>query len=324
MYGYNVFHESILTKLINNARQGTNAAAYIFEGPAGLHKHNAALLFAKTLVCENTGIAPCCSCPACAEAQSGNHPDIIHVYPEKDRKTIGVDPIRDMLAECAAKPFSDRHKVFIIKDGDILTPAAQNALLKVLEEPPVYSVFIIICTDADFLLETVRSRSVRITFPPLDTDAVRRYIEAKYPADPRVDFLVSYCEGIPSFADEIINRDDIEEMREDALGLVPKILSNQKKHALDVSDYFDEHSGDAELLCDMMLMYLRDTLAYISGCPDEIVNTDKLVKISLLAGTYQPELIASGIDELVIAKKMLDKHIKPSAVILHAALSVTL
>lgn len=324
MYGYDVFHESILSRLINNVRQGSNAAAYIFEGPAGLNKHNAALLFAKSLVCENSGSAPCCSCPACLEAQSGNHPDIIHVYPEKDKKTIGVKPIRTMISECAAKPFSDKHKVFIIKDGDILTPEAQNALLKVLEEPPEYAVFIIICSDAEFLLETVRSRSVRVTFPPLNTDAVRRYIEDKFPDDPRIDFLVSYCEGIPAAADEIIMRDDLEAIREDALGLVPKILSPQKKHAFDVSDYFDEHKDEAELLCDMMLMYLSDTLAYISGCRDAIVNTDKLEKISLLAGAYRPELIASGIDELVTAKKMLDKHIKPSAVILHTALSVTL
>ncbi|MBR0366407.1 MAG: hypothetical protein IJH94_06375 [Clostridia bacterium] len=173
MLGYDIFHENILKRLIENVKHDNNAASYIFEGPRGLHKFDAALLFAKALVCENTSVAPCCSCLACREAQSQNHPDIILVKPEKDKKTIGVGPIRALISECGAKPFSEKHKVFIIKDGDILTPEAQNALLKVLEEPPEYAVFIIVCPDAEMLLETVRSRSVTITVPPVGADVAK-------------------------------------------------------------------------------------------------------------------------------------------------------
>ena len=77
------------------------------------------------------------------------------------------------------------------------------------------------------------------------------------------------------------------------------------------------------MITDMMLMYLRDTLALISGCRDKIVNTDKLDKIDMLAKSYSPTLITLAADELITAKMMLKKHIKPSAVIMHAALRVT-
>ena len=324
MLGYDIFHENILNRLIDNVRHNNNAASYIFEGPRGLHKSDAALLFAKALVCENTSVAPCCSCLACREAQSQNHPDIILVKPEKDKKTIGVDPIRALISECGARPFSEKHKVFIIKDGDILTPEAQNALLKVLEEPPEYAVFIIVCSDSEILLETVRSRSVTVTFPPVGADVVKRYIENKYPDEPRQDFLVRYCEGIPTAADDIVSRDDLELLREDSLNLIPKLLSEKKLYAFVLSDYFDEHKAEAEMVTDMMLMYLRDTLALIAGCKNNVVNTDKLDKLDILAKKYSPALIAVAADELITAKKMLEKHIKPSAVIMHAALKVKL
>ncbi|MEE0409809.1 MAG: hypothetical protein UD759_03415, partial [Clostridia bacterium] len=122
MYGYNVFHKKLMMTLIESVRRNENANTYIFEGAEGLKKHEAALLFAKSLVCTSTDTAPCCDCPACHEAQGLSHPDIVFVEREKDKATLGVEPIRDMITECLIKPFYNRHKVFIINEGDLLTP----------------------------------------------------------------------------------------------------------------------------------------------------------------------------------------------------------
>ena len=126
MYGYDVFHEDILTRLINSVRQGTNAATYIFEGPAGLRKNEAALLFAKVLVCENQASAPCCSCPACLEAQGGNHPDIIYVYPEKDKKTIGVIENDAEYSAAGRCLMSYIPKDSAIKEGDMVLTSGSS------------------------------------------------------------------------------------------------------------------------------------------------------------------------------------------------------
>ncbi len=322
MYGYTVFHEKLMDTLLSSVRENANANTYIFEGAQGLGKHEAALLFAKSLVCTNVSQAPCCDCPACSEAQSGSHPDIVFVNGEKDKATIGVEPIRDMITECLIKPFYNRHKVFIINDGDSLTVQAQNAFLKLIEEPPQYAVFIIVSTNAQSLLETVRSRAVTITFTPVSDSDIRNYIEAKYPDESRLDFLVKYSMGIPGYVDKIIEREDFDVLREEVLNLVPRLLSKNKAHAFDVAEFIDSHKDSAAEIYDMMLMYLRDAIIYASGRPDKIINTDKADKIGLLASSYSSRLLALASDEIMTSKKMLERYVKASATALRAGLSI--
>lgn len=322
MFGYEVFHKDLLMTLIDTVRKGTNANTYIFEGVAGLGKHESARLFAKALVCNEKQNAPCETCSACREAQATSHPDILFITPEKDKATIGVEPIRDAITEALIKPFYNRHKVFIIDDGDILTPQAQNALLKIIEEPPEYAIFIIVCTNSEILLETVRSRAVTVTFSPLPDKIVREYIENKYPDEPRVEFLVKYCAGIPKSADLIISDNDFDTMREEVLNLIPRLLSKNKAYAYDVAEYIENNKDRANEIYDMMLLYLRDAVIYAMGKNDNVINTDKLDKISLLGSKYEPQLLAKAIDEIMVAKKMLERYVKTSATALHAGLSI--
>ena len=322
MYGYEVFHKEIMETLINSVRQNTNANTYVFEGAGGLGKHQAARLFAQALVCSDTKNAPCMSCAACKEAHSLSHPDIFFVEKEKDKQTIGVEPIRNMIAESMIKPFYNRHKVFIIDDGDLLTPQAQNAFLKIIEEPPQYAIFIIVCTNTEVLLQTVLSRAVTISFLPVSDTIVRDYIAAKYPDEARLDFLVKYCAGIPGYADEIIGREDFDTLRVDVLYLIPRLLSKNKAYAYDVADYADKNKDNISEICDIMLMYLRDALVYAMGKPQNIINSDKEEKISILASKYTPETIARAIDEIITTKKMLLRNVKASAAILHAGLCI--
>lgn len=322
MQGYEIFHKKLMTALISSVQANNNANTYIFEGAKGLKKHDAALLFAKALVCSDTQNAPCNNCPACYEAQSGSHPDIVFVNPQKDKTTIGVEPIRDMITESLIKPFYNKHKVFIINDGDLLTVQAQNAFLKIIEEPPVYAVFIIVCSNADILLETVLSRAVTITFNPVSDSDIKAYIEKKYPDETRIDFLVKYSMGIPEYVDAIIEREDFDAMREEVLNLIPRLLSKNKSHAFDVSEYIDTHKDNASEIYDMMLMYLRDAIVYASGKPENIINTDKTEKIHLLATKYDTRLLALASDEIMTAKKMLDRYVKASATALHAGLKI--
>lgn len=322
MLGYEVFHKELMTTLLKSVREGKNANTYIFEGVAGLGKHESARLFAKALVCDDVNNAPCCNCSACREAQATSHPDILFIKPEKDKATIGVEPVRDAINEALIKPFYNRHKVFIIDDGDILTPQAQNALLKMIEEPPQYAVFIIVCTNSEILLETVRSRAVTVTFSPLPDQVVREYIETKFPDEPRVEFLVKYCAGIPKSADLIVADSDFDTMREEVLNLVPRLLSKNKIHAYDVAEYVEKNKDRAGEIYDMILMYLRDAVIYSMGKSDNIINTDKSEKISILGSKYEPQLLARAIDEVMVAKKMLERHVKTSATALHAGLSI--
>ena len=94
MYGYETFHENILKELINTVHNGENRQAYLFVGPEGVGRHEAANLFAASLVCNNHENSPCGNCQACIGAKSKTNPDIIYIEP-KDKKVISANDVEN-------------------------------------------------------------------------------------------------------------------------------------------------------------------------------------------------------------------------------------
>ncbi|MCL2841037.1 MAG: hypothetical protein FWE05_09730 [Defluviitaleaceae bacterium] len=133
--------------------------AYIFEGNA--IAKTAAVHLAKGLNCLDTATKnPCGECLSCRTFNSGNHPDTVYVTGSK-QSGIGVDDVRDqVLLPMAHKPFQYQYKIFIVDKAETLTPAAQNALLKTIEEPAPYGVFLFIATHLHHFLPTVLSRCI--------------------------------------------------------------------------------------------------------------------------------------------------------------------
>ena len=144
-----VGHQEIITHLQNAISMNKVSHAYLFGGESGSGKKMMASLFAMTLQCEKHGVEPCMECPSCKKAQSQNHPDIIYVKHEKPN-TISIDEIREQLInDVMIKPYSSPYKIYIIDEAQKLTLQAQNALLKILEEPPEYTIFILTCAASD-------------------------------------------------------------------------------------------------------------------------------------------------------------------------------
>lgn len=134
--------------------------AFILEGDSGEGWRKLAEEFAATVQCEHRNF--CGRCPSCQAYQSGNHPDIIQVTHEK-KDSIGVDEIRAQLVDdMAIKPYSSPYKVYLVDEAEKLTVQAQNALLKTLEEPPVYGIILLLTTNTEMLLPTIRSRCINL------------------------------------------------------------------------------------------------------------------------------------------------------------------
>ncbi len=323
MYGYTTFHDDLLKNLIHSAQNGEASHAYIFEGVKGLAKHEAARLFAAALTCENPSIAPCGSCAACVQAKARTNPDIIYVEKPSDRKSIGVEPIRALNDDVAIRPFYSQKKVYIINEGDILTPEAQNSLLKTLEEPPEYAVFIIVVENSGMLLQTVLSRSVLIHFPPVCDDIVEKYIRENYPGQAeKIPLLVKYCEGIPKTADDIIADENFETLRASALDKLGALLSQNKLSSYTIQKFLDEHKDSAEKILDLWISYLRDILVIQCGASERVINIDKTEKLRQAAQKCEPRLTVKAIDELLKTKEMLRRFVNLKAASLHLALKI--
>lgn len=167
-----------LTSLLSRAVQReTLPPALLFAGPAGVGKRLVAMAIAEALNC----LAPasseafprdgCGACAACRRIVRLVHPDVIVVTPG-DSGTIKVDQVREVIERAGYRPFEGRRRVVIFDEADAMVPAAQNALLKTLEEPPSASMFILVSSMPDSLLPTVRSRCPRLRFGTLSPEDV--------------------------------------------------------------------------------------------------------------------------------------------------------
>ncbi len=152
--------------------------ALLIEGDAGLGKHTLANYLAYSAVCNGENV-PCGECHPCRLAMSENHPDIIFISPEESRKNITVSQARSLKNEAYIKPHLAEKRVFVIDGADSMNEQAQNALLKVLEEPPQSVMFILIAKTRSLLLDTVISRCFLLSLTPPETNAAIKEIKAK-------------------------------------------------------------------------------------------------------------------------------------------------
>ena len=154
MMGFNniIGHEEVIRHLKNAIETGKVSHSYIFTGEPGSGKKLLAGTFAATLQCEEQGTEPCQKCDSCKKAMGKNHPDII------------------------IRPYYSPYKIYIVADADLMTPQAQNALLKTIEEPPKYAVIILLTSNIGGLLPTIQSRCVRLDLKVVNDGLVKKYL----------------------------------------------------------------------------------------------------------------------------------------------------
>ena len=183
-------NERVKGALENMLTSGKIPHAILIEGESGLGKTTLAKYLCRAVLCSDSN-PPCGICRDCKLFESGNHPDIRVVEPQKGRKTISVDQVREIISEAAVLPQQSAKRVFLIDDADALTPQAQNAVLKILEEPPASVVFILACVSRAALLQTVVSRCSILTLTSPDSEKAADYIAALSKQD-REEVLKAY------------------------------------------------------------------------------------------------------------------------------------
>lgn len=326
MYGYTTFHPKTAQSLIDSVRHGTASHAYIFEGAPGMYKTETAKLFANALVCRSKDSAPCGECPCCKEALLGTCPDIIFVEhgkgaDGKPKKTIGVEEARDLSADSLKKPYGSLRKVYIIPDGENLTAEAQNALLKTLEEPPEYAVFIIIIPSAAQLLQTIISRSTVVSFNAVSSELIYDYIMKKYPhKKDSAAFLTKYCEGIPGMADKLAADEEFDDLRSKSLSMMNVLVSENPQDAFKIQEFISDNKDRAKEIYDMWLSFLRDISVIHCGNTEAVINSDKLDALRTLCAKIDLKRCIRGAELIVESEEMLSKAVKLSASALRLAL----
>ncbi len=255
-------HESIIQHLQNAIRSGKVSHAYIFHGEAGMGKKLLADAFACALQCEEGGAAACGRCKSCMQAASGNHPDIIRVTHEK--ASIGVDDIRLQInGDIQIKPYSSPYKIYIIEDGDKLTEAAQNALLKTMEEPPEYAVLLLLVSNITVLLPTILSRCVQLNLKPVDKAAIKEFLMLRHQIpDYKAEMAAAFSSGNVGKAIKYATSGDFEKMKEDVLHILKYIDEMELHEIISGLKVLTANKPVIEDYIDLMMLWYRDVVMY--------------------------------------------------------------
>ena len=162
----------VATSLKKSVANGKIAHAYLFSGPRGVGKTSAARILAKAINCQNPSPDgnPCCQCSSCREIAQGNSMDVIEI---DGASNTSVNDVRQIKDEVLFAPANSKYKVYIIDEVHMLSNSAFNALLKTIEEPPPYSVFIFATTEVYKVPATIRSRCQHFNFRLIHTDVIK-------------------------------------------------------------------------------------------------------------------------------------------------------
>lgn len=172
-------NDRLKENLRGSLRRGRISHFYLISGPVGSGKRTLARLLAAAILCSGED-RPCGACPACRKALAGSHPDIITVD-DPEKKTVSVDLIRDARADIYIRPNEASHKIYLFPRAQDMGIPSQNALLKVLEEPPSYGVFILLTDNPQKLLPTVRSRCTELAMCALPQDLLHARLKQDFP-----------------------------------------------------------------------------------------------------------------------------------------------
>ena len=235
--------QNLLKQAIKNNR---TSHSYLFVGTEGIGKKQIAKEFAKALLCLNND-KYCNTCKSCIEFDDNNNPDFVILEP--DENSIKIEQIREIQRKVVEKPIISNQKVYIIDNSDKMTTEAQNCLLKTLEEPPKYITIILIGTNENAFLSTIKSRCTILRFKDIPQHKIEEYLDTQqiYFKDKRI---LKACGGSIGKALEIKDRQEeyesihefIENLaQENIIDIFQKtqILFNSKETIQDILQYIN-------------------------------------------------------------------------------------
>lgn len=348
-----VFCQDRAIEILQRGRAADRAThAYIFAGLEGVGKYTTAREWARLLLCHNPivtdrGKKPwadsCGRCESCTLFEGDAHPDYAHVHKElleftrdgKGRKApleFPIDVVREFLLEkVAARPTASERRVFVVSEAEKLNASSQNALLKVLEEPPHYCTIILLCTRLEQLLPTTKSRCQIIRFGPVAEDRIVARLMEMGLARHLAQFLARLAQGSLGLAcqwarleggglalyeaKKVIVTAIAAFQRADVLELAERFLACAKEIAAAWAD-LDKAISKSDLgrraqktVIQIILSAFHDAMMVNVVPKRPLIHFDQDKEIARLAARLEPEEAARAIDEGYEALRWIDANV---------------
>lgn len=248
--------------------------SYMFVGISGIGKKLIAKEFAKMILCIDQN-KYCNKCKSCIEFDSDNNPDFSIIEP--DNGSIKIGQIRDMQKSVSEKPIISANKVCIIDDADLMTVEAQNCLLKTIEEPPEYMTIILIGTNENSFLATVKSRCTIMHFEKIEDEAIKSYLEEKYSNNIPLNIL-DIADGSIGKAISLKDKSEIYENINNIIENIEKCdIIDVLKKSDNIYKAKEEIFGILEYLNILLIKKAKNNYRY-AKCIEIVEETKKRIK----------------------------------------------
>ena len=306
-----VGQEQLKEHLQNAIAMNKVSHAYIINGERNAGKEFIARVFAMALQCEKKEAEPCGECHSCKQALSNNQPDIIYISHEKPN-TIRVEDIRAQINnDIVIKPYSSPRKIYIVNEGEKMTPQAQNALLKTLEEPPEYAVILILTTNVEALLPTVLSRCVVLNMKPVSDALVKKYLmEQLGVPDYKANICVAFARGNIGKAKLLASSEEFEKVKDEAISLVKNINDMEIHEIVKAIKKISEYKFDVNDYLDILMAWYRDVLFFkATKDVNSLVFKEEIQQIMRVSDRSTYEGIETIVNALQSAKKRLEANV---------------
>lgn len=255
-----VSNDTIKNELGEIMKSGKLPHAIIIDGAKGTGKKTLAMIIAQYCICSADAEKPCNICTDCVKFSHNSHPDIF-VVDGSNSGSLNIEAIRNIRSSAYIKPNEAQRKVYILLNCDRMLPPAQNAFLKILEEPPENVVFIMTCVSATSLLQTVRSRSRIFSLFPAEHSLAVNAVKERFPDKDydEIEHIASICGGNIGMALQMLENGGNEEAKKLAddifsaivqrneyqLMLLTNQLASNRSFALNVIDCILEIAAEA-------------------------------------------------------------------------------
>ena len=250
--------------------------AFLIVGESGSGKTTLATEIAAALNCERKNDAlsplPCGECNCCRRIYDGNFPDLKLLSKPKDRATLGVDPMKDFREDMFLSSTESEYKIYVIDDAECMTTEAQNALLKVLEEPPANVIIMILATAGDKILTTIKSRAQHIAMSRFDEAELERYLlnlspdarDLRRESEERFRSIIMSADGRLGLAIKLSNKKLAVECAEERNEIIALIRAMTARHSYrelhDAIASLPQKRAELSLILESVISALRDLI----------------------------------------------------------------
>jgi DNA polymerase-3 subunit delta' len=299
----------IVDSLRNAVKSNMITNGYVFSGPRGCGKKLTAYNFAMALNCSGEAShRPCGSCSSCIRINNGNYPNLDIVKPTG--QSIKIKQIRQIISDAAKRPFETGYKIIVIENAEKMTHDAQDAFLKTLEEPPAYTVFLLLAENHSLLLPTIVSRCQVYQFKPVGMEEMKSFIEARYDYSSDVETAVRQSKGIVGKALELLEDKASFGIYNVYINILDKALTGNGGEALLLASEVVSNKDETERFLEFSLAWFRDmmVLREDQGAYENlIINIDSL-KILAKHNSILTEVKLNSIMDIIKKTARYVKH----------------